>query len=65
MMVFAEQVAIELAMTVSFGAIFGFVSGLLSTPRQDARRQTCCRRSPVAAIEAGLDQVDPCKRLRS
>jgi hypothetical protein len=64
MMVFAEQVAIELAVTVSFGAIFGFVSGLLSTPGQTARRQTCYRRSPVVAIEAGLDQVDPCNGLR-
>jgi hypothetical protein len=68
MMVFAEPVAVELAVTVSLGAVLGLVSGLLSMPEQADRRnrrQACCRRGSVAAFEAALYQERPTNGHRS
>jgi hypothetical protein len=41
MTVFAEQVAVELAVTLSVGAVLGFASGLLSVPEQAGRPSQC------------------------
>jgi hypothetical protein len=59
MMVFVELVAVELAVTVSLGAVVGFFSGLLSMPEQADRRnrrQACCRRDSVGLFEAAPHQ---------
>lgn len=59
MMAFVELVAVELAVTLSFGAVVSFVSGFLSTPGQPKRqnpRQACHRCGSAEAIEAWPDQ---------
>jgi hypothetical protein len=56
MMVFIEQVALELAVTVSVGAVLGFISGLSSMPEQADRRnrrQACRRQRSGAPYKAG------------
>jgi hypothetical protein len=59
MPVFVEMVAVELAVTVSVGAVLAFVSGLLSPPKQSEpqhRPQGCRHCGSATAVEAGLDQ---------
>jgi hypothetical protein len=55
-MVFVEQVALELAVTLSVGAVLGFISGLSSMPEQADRRnrrQTCRHQRLGAPCTAG------------
>jgi hypothetical protein len=64
MTVIVEQVAVELAVTLSLGAVFGFVSRLLSAPDQADRRnrqQHCCRCGSAVTAEAWPDQVPASK----
>jgi hypothetical protein len=66
MTVFIEQVAVELAVTLSVGAVFGFVSGLLSMPEhadQTHRRQSCRRCGSVVGAEPWPDRDDDGRRL--
>jgi hypothetical protein len=58
MMAFVELVAVELAMTLSFGVVVSFVSGFLSIPRQSERqnRRPACRCGSAEAFEAWQDQ---------
>jgi hypothetical protein len=48
MTVFVEQVAVEVAVTLSVGAVLGFFSGLMSGPRHADRRGRTCRRCGAA-----------------
>jgi hypothetical protein len=55
MMIFVELIAVELAVTVSLGAVFGFVSRLMSMPEQAERRNrrpTCFRCRSVTTFKA-------------
>jgi hypothetical protein len=52
MTVFAEQVAVEVAVTLTVGAILGFVSGLLSVGGH-ARCRTCRRQLGGSTATSG------------
>ncbi len=56
---FVELAAVELAVTVSVGAVLAIISGLLSPLNHSELRhrpQECRRRGSVTALEAGPDQ---------
>ena len=56
MPVLIELFAVELAVTVSVGAVLAFVSGLMSTPEQSGQRdrpQGCRQCGSVRAVKAG------------
>jgi hypothetical protein len=59
MTAFIELVAVELAVTLSVGAVLGFVSWLLSTPERSKRRnrpQGCRHCGSVGADGSRPDQ---------
>jgi hypothetical protein len=57
MTVLVEEIAIELALRLSLGAVVGFVSGLLSTADQAERQRYCRRCGSAVASLARPDQV--------
>jgi len=60
MPVFVELVVVELAVTVSVGAVLAFVSGLMAPSKQNAQRRSplgCRSCGLIRAIEAGPDPV--------
>ena len=67
MMFFIEEVIVEFAVTLTLGAVFGFMSGLVTTTLQQADRRDrlqACRCGSVATIEVRPDQDRASKGYR-